>query len=250
MWTLYFAAMVYIFFFFFLLSSFFFFFSPILSGRKLNVYHTSTIHNLECRSEMCCTRFAKSTGRKKSPSAHHRTTLSSYILATKARIDNRKKINSYVFFTIHMPHNVVNFGSLTTKTVSEFGPPQQTSTGFASWLCYCTDVAQRRSTKLCTIFGRLLGWYTVYIHFPGRLTLNGILPAAKFTLRPTFVCSPILAALLHSTQTVGVSQTVRRATRNRITELSQRAPPIFGRAAITLGIGSNCSFLLVLSVLL
>jgi len=29
---------------------------------------------------------------KKSPSAHHGTTLSGYIFATKARIDNRKKI--------------------------------------------------------------------------------------------------------------------------------------------------------------
>jgi len=28
---------------------------------------------------------------KKSPSAHHRTTLSSYIFATKAYIDNQKK---------------------------------------------------------------------------------------------------------------------------------------------------------------
>jgi len=28
---------------------------------------------------------------KKSPSAHHRTTLSGYIFTTKARIDNRKK---------------------------------------------------------------------------------------------------------------------------------------------------------------
>jgi len=30
--------------------------------------------------------------RKKSPSGHHRTTLSGYILVTKACIDNRKKI--------------------------------------------------------------------------------------------------------------------------------------------------------------
>jgi len=28
---------------------------------------------------------------KKSPSGHHRTTLSAYIFVTKARIDNRKK---------------------------------------------------------------------------------------------------------------------------------------------------------------
>jgi len=30
--------------------------------------------------------------RQKSPSRHHRTTLSGYIFATKARIDNQKKI--------------------------------------------------------------------------------------------------------------------------------------------------------------
>jgi len=44
---------------------------------------------------MCCTRLAGNKGRKKiaknSPSAHHRTTLLGYILATKAHIDNQKK---------------------------------------------------------------------------------------------------------------------------------------------------------------
>jgi len=44
-----------------------------------------------CMSEPCCTRLAENAGRKKSPSAHHRITLSGYIFATKARIDNRKK---------------------------------------------------------------------------------------------------------------------------------------------------------------
>ena len=47
--------------------------------------------NLGCRSEMCCTWLAGNAARKKSPSAHHRTTLSGYIFATKARINNRKK---------------------------------------------------------------------------------------------------------------------------------------------------------------
>ena len=50
--------------------------------------------NLGCRSETCCTQLAVSTGRKnlkKSPSGHHRTTLSGYIFTTKACIDNRKK---------------------------------------------------------------------------------------------------------------------------------------------------------------
>jgi len=43
---------------------------------------------------MCCTQLAENAGpknRQNSPSWHHRTTLSGYIFATKARIDNRKK---------------------------------------------------------------------------------------------------------------------------------------------------------------
>jgi len=55
--------------------------------------------------------------------------------------------------------------------------------------------------------------------------------------------SPIFATLLHDTRAMGVSQTLRRGTRNGITELSQRAPPIFGRATITLGIGPHSSSL-------
>jgi len=81
---------------FLFLSFFLLFSSPILSGCRLDVYHTSTrcglSANLECRSEICCTRLAENTGcknyAKKSPSGHHRTTLSGYIFA-KASIDNR-----------------------------------------------------------------------------------------------------------------------------------------------------------------
>ena len=49
----------------------------------------------------------------------------------------------------------------------------------------------------------------------------------------------VLAVLLHGTLVVGVSQTLRRGTRNGITELSQRAPLW---AAITLDIGSHSSY--------
>jgi len=57
--------------------------------------------------------------------------------------------------------------------------------------------------------------------------------------------SPILAALLHGTPAAGVSQSLRRGTRNGITELLQRAPLIFGSAAITLGIGPHSSSLYI-----
>jgi len=43
------------------------------------------------------------------------------------------------------------------------------------------------------MFGRLLGWYTVYrpVYILGLLSPNGILPAAKFTLHPSVAFSYI-----------------------------------------------------------
>jgi len=107
--------------------------------------------------------------------------------------------------------------------------------GFASCLRYYSDVAHWRPTKLSTMFGHLLGWYTIY-KLSWALALDRILPGAKFT---------ILAALLHGTPAGGVSQTLWRGTRNGITEHSQRKPPIFGRATITLGIGPHSSITLL-----
>ena len=52
---------------------------------------------------------------KKSPSAHHRTTLFGYIFATKARIDNRKKNLLRSNISSRCPYNMVNFGLLTAE---------------------------------------------------------------------------------------------------------------------------------------
>jgi len=41
---------------------------------------------------MRCMQLAANTGRKKSPSGHHRTTLSGHIFATEACIDIQKKL--------------------------------------------------------------------------------------------------------------------------------------------------------------
>jgi len=94
------------------------------------------------------------------------------------------------------PHNMVNFGPLTAEICWRVCGTPEKFNGFdggqwpASWLRCCSDVAQRKSTELCTIFGRLLGWYTIYT-FLGLLPPNRILPAAKFTLRPTLAFSYI-----------------------------------------------------------
>jgi len=44
----------------------------------------------------------------------------------------------------------------------------------------------RRPTKLCTTFGRLLRWHTIYT-YSGLLSTDGILPGAKFTLHPSLL---------------------------------------------------------------
>ena len=122
---------------------------------------------------MCCMRLAENTGRKKLPSGHHPTTLSGYIFATKAHIDNRKKnlLNRNISST--STHNMVNFGPLTAEI--------------------CWQV-----------------WGT---------------PA-------NFHGFNVLKALLHGTLVVSVSH---------ICGAEQRASPVFGRAAITLGTGPHSS---------
>jgi len=91
--TLYFCRVV---------SSFFFFYFPrlisaVAEWMSIPYFYTwcGLNVNLECRCEICCTRLAGNTARKndqKLPSGHHRTTLSGWIFASKAYVDNRKKI--------------------------------------------------------------------------------------------------------------------------------------------------------------
>ena len=71
----------------------------------VSLLHRATIKDLRMKTQDA----------KKSPSGHHRTTLSGYIFATKARIDNRKKnlLSSNMSFTC--PHNMVNFGLLAAE---------------------------------------------------------------------------------------------------------------------------------------
>ena len=69
------------------------------------------------------------------------------------------------------------------------------------------------------MFGRLLGWYTIYT-FWGLSPASGKFRQVQNSLRVQVLRSPILAALLHGTRAVGVSQTLRRGTTKGITELS------------------------------
>jgi len=111
---------------------------------------------------------------KNSPSGHHRTTLSGYIFATKACIDNWKKnlLNNYISSTCL--YNMVNFGPLAAEIVSLVWGTPANFNGFRLGSVTARYSQQWASAKLCGV--------------------------------------------------------------------EQRAPPIFGRVAITLGIGPHSSY--------
>ena len=106
----------------FFLLSIFFLSSPNLSGRRLDVYHTST-HGvaLERRSEMCCTRLAGNTGRKNDAKNRHLRTIAQLCRAISPQIRHvstigKKLLSSDISPTC--PYNIVNFSSLAAEIVS------------------------------------------------------------------------------------------------------------------------------------
>jgi len=207
------------------LSFFFFLFSsPISQRRKVDVYHTHDVALVwECRSEMCCTRLAGNTGRNNDAKNRHLRTIAQLCRAMSSQLRHRayrqseKMLNSNI--SSRYPHNMANFGPLTAEIGSGVWGTPANFNGFESWLRYCSDVAQRRPTKLCTIFGRLLGWCTIRT-FSGALASWRNFATCKIYFASNFLRSPVLPALLHGTPAAGFSQTSRNGTNNGITELS------------------------------
>jgi len=76
----------------------------------------------------------------------------------------------------------------------------------------------------------------LYIHFRRLLPRNGILPRAKFTLRP-----PSLALSYWQRYCTALEQWARV----KLCGVEHRAPHIFGRATITLGIDPHSSFFIL-----
>jgi len=97
---------------------------------------------------------------KKLPSGHHPTTLSGYVFAIKAHINNRKKLVNH-----YLPHMSPQYGELWPTSdwdwSGSLGATLQISTGFASWQPYCMALEYWALATLCgveqrapTIFGR------------------------------------------------------------------------------------------------
>jgi len=114
------------FFLFYLLSSIFcLLFSRLISavadwmstiGLLLHMVWPSA--NLECGSEMCCTRLAGNAGPKKSPKIRHLGTIAQLCRTIYSQLRHiwmigKKVLNSNVSPTC--PHNMVNFGPLAAE---------------------------------------------------------------------------------------------------------------------------------------
>jgi len=221
-----------------LVCSFFLSFFLAYSQRSeigcLPYFHTwcGLSANLECRSEMCCTRLTGNTGYKNdAKNDEFFPTVKTCLTVGKNSLNSNNVL-----------HVSSQYGKLrpTKRSVQEFVVPQQISRAFAC-LCYCSNVAHRRPTKLCTMFGCLMGCYTIYT-FSGALAPDRILPVQNLTLRLSLAFSYI-GSVTASIPAAGISLTLLRGTRDGITQL---LPPIFGRVAITLGIGPRASAHLVL----
>jgi len=114
---------------------------------------------------MCCMRFAENTGCEKIAKNHHLRTIAQchgviYLQLRHLSTMGKNLLNSNISSTC--PHNMVNLGTPTAEIDWWVWVTSAISMGFASWLHYCTDVVQHRSSKLCTMFSHLLGWYTIY----------------------------------------------------------------------------------------
>ena len=108
--------------------------------------------------------------RQKSPSRHHRTTLSGYIFAIKARIDNRKNLLS-INMSSTCTHNMVNLGPLTAEIGSTIWCIAANFNWFRVCQRYCTASssgrqpnfgALNRGRHLC-LAGRPSGWALAHI---------------------------------------------------------------------------------------
>ena len=105
--------------------------------------------------------------RKNSPSAHHRTTSWSY-QAMSSQIRHILTIGKKFVKQQYLLQMSSKYGELRPTNgwdqLASLGHPSKfhNMVNFSPpTLRYCTDIAQCRSTKLSTMFGRLLGWYTI-----------------------------------------------------------------------------------------
>jgi len=170
---------------------------------------------------------------QKSPSEHHRTTLSGYIFATKACIDNRKKtlLNGNTSSTC--PHNMVNIDRPTNGWDcfdSLFGAPPAYFNGFR---VFASLLRRRRSMEVNQTLHGL--WPS-----PGLLHCVGssYAPMEFCHVQMHFAAKSCVLLYWHRHCTA-----LQQRASAKVCSVEKRAPPVFGRAAITLGISPHSRYI-------
>jgi len=139
---------------------------------------------------MCYTRLAGNTGRKKLRKNHHQRTIAKVCRAIFSQIRHLWTIRKKnIFKQQYLAHMSPQYGELWHINgwdwLTSLWHHQQISTGFACWLITAPTSLNRGQPN----FARCLAVScagTLYT-FEGLLPSNGILPIAKFTLRPSLV---------------------------------------------------------------
>ena len=111
--------------------------------------------NLECRSEMCCTRLAANAGRKKVPKNHHLGTIAQLCWAISSQlryvsiIGKKNLLSSNISSTC--PHNMVNFDLLAAEIVSLVWGTPSNFNGFRVLFVYVWIIATYTTQHLLYI---------------------------------------------------------------------------------------------------
>jgi len=135
--------------------------------------------NLECRSEMCCTRLTESL-KIQDTKIRHLHTIAQLCQAISSQLRHistirKNLLNSNISSTC--PHNVVNFGPLMAEIGWRVWGTPANINGF----CVLALLLHRRHYGGQPNFARCLAVFcagTLFIHFRGLLPVNGILPGA------------------------------------------------------------------------
>jgi len=177
---------------------------------------------------MCRTRFTGNAWSKKSPSAHHHTTVLGYIFATKAHINNRKKLVKQQYLPT-CPWNLVNFSPLAAEIVSLVWGTPANFNGFrvlASLLQQHRSAEANRTLHSVWPLPGLVHYRYVYI-------FGSCCPVMEFCQVQNSLC--VLQVLCCPFGSV----TAWRSISGRDQTLRHWA--IFGRVTIMLGIGPHSS---------
>jgi len=127
--------------------------------------------NLECRSDMCCTRLAANTGDKNDTKNRHLCTIAQLGPAMSSQLMHVSTVGKKNLLNSNMSsiflHSMVNFSPLTTEICSRvWGIPANGFRVLPSLLHFSIEVSQ----TLHDVWpGHLLSWYIIY-------TFLGLLP--------------------------------------------------------------------------